>query len=115
MIWIGVHFSKQKETGEEYFLAGRSMPWVAVGLSLFSALVSTASYLAVPGETIREGVGYFSSLIHVPFSYAFIYFLLVPFFMRLRVVSAYEYLEQRFGAGARLLGASVFIAYVFGW
>lgn len=115
MIAIGVYFSGRQKSGEEYFIAGRSMPWMAVGLSLFSALLSTISYLAVPGETIHQGLAYCLSLLHIPFSYAVIYFVLIPFFMRLRVVSAYEYLERRFSRGVRMLGAGLFMLYCLGW
>jgi SSS family solute:Na+ symporter len=114
MIAIGAYFSGQK-SGEEYFVGGRSMPWLAVGLSLFSALLSTISYLAVPGETILQGIGYCFNLLHIPFSYAVIYFLLIPFFMRLKVVSAYEYLERRFSPAVRMLGAGIFMLYCLGW
>src|SRR5262245_39973419 len=115
MIAIGVYFSGRQKTGEDYFVAGRSMPWLAVGLSLFSALLSTISYLAVPGATIHQGIAYCLVLLHIPFSYAVIYFVLIPFFMRLQVVSAYEYLGRRFGRGVRMLGAGLFMLYCLGW
>jgi SSS family solute:Na+ symporter len=115
MIAIGVYFSGKQSSGVEYFIAGRSMPWLAVGLSLFSALLSTISYLAVPGETIHQGIAYSLNLLHIPLSYGVIYFVLIPFFMRLRVVSAYEYLERRFGPGVRTFGATLFMLYCFGW
>src|SRR5947207_1658865 len=75
MIAIGVYFSGKQSSGVEYFIAGRSMPWLAVGLSLFSALLSTISYLAVPGETIHQGLAYSFNLLHIPFSYGVIYFV----------------------------------------
>src|SRR5437879_4295823 len=109
MIGIGYYFSGRRKSGEDYFVGGRSMPWLAVGLSLFSALLSTISYLAVPGETIHQGIAYCLGLLHIPFSYGVIYFVLLPFFMRLRVVSAYEYLERRFSPGVRTLGAALFM------
>ncbi|HMC66919.1 MAG TPA: sodium/solute symporter [Gemmataceae bacterium] len=115
MIWIGVYFSGRQKSGEDYFVAGRSMPWIAVGLSLFSALLSTISYLAVPGETISQGFAYCLGLLHIPFSYAVIYFVLIPFFMRLGVVSAYEYLERRFSRVVRVFGAGLFMLYCLGW
>ncbi len=115
MIGIGVYFSGKQSSGVEYFIAGRSMPWLAVGLSLFSALLSTISYLAVPGETIHQGLAYSLNLLHIPISYGVIYFLLIPFFMRLKVVSAYEYLERRFSPGVRTFGAVLFMFYCFGW
>jgi SSS family solute:Na+ symporter len=115
MIGIGIYFSGKQSSGVEYFIAGRSMPWLAVGLSLFSALLSTISYLAVPGETIYKGLAYSLNLLHIPFSYGVIYFVLIPFFMRLKVVSAYEYLERRFSPAVRTLGAVLFMFYCFGW
>ena len=115
MIAIGVYCSGKQSSKLEYFIAGRSMPWLAVGLSLFSALLSTISYLAVPGETIHQGLAYSLNLLHIPLSYAVIYFVLIPFFMRLRVVSAYEYLERRFSPGVRTFGAALFMFYCFGW
>jgi solute:Na+ symporter, SSS family len=115
MIAIGIYFSGKQSSGVEYFIAGRSMPWLAVGLSLFSALLSTISYLAVPGETIHQGLAYSLNLLHIPLSYGVIYFVLIPFFMRLRVVSAYEYLERRFSPGVRTFGAALFMFYCFGW
>lgn len=115
MIAIGAYFSGKQKSSEDYFVAGRSMPWVAVGLSLFSALLSTISYLAIPGETIHQGFAYCLGLLHIPISYSVIYFVLIPFFMRLRVVSAYEYLERRFSPAVRSLGAGLFMLYCLGW
>ena len=107
--------SRKQGSTEEFFLAGRQMPWFAVGLSIMATLMSTISYLAVPGEMIQHGIGMFAGQMSVPFVMAVVLSLWVPFFMRLRLTSVYEYLEQRFGPGARLLAATLFILLRLGW
>lgn len=99
----------------EFFLGGRRMPWLAVGLSIMATLMSTISYLAAPGEMIKNGVGWFASYLHYPLSMAIVLWMWVPFFMRLRMTSAYEYLERRFDHRVRLLGATLFILMRLGW
>lgn len=100
---------------EEFFLGSRQMPWFAVGLSIMATLMSTISYLAVPGEMIQHGVGFFLGYIHIPVSMAVVFFCWVPFFMRLRMTSAYEYLEHRFSYPARLLASLLFVLLRLGW
>ena len=107
--------SRKQGTTEEFFLGGRNMPWFAVGLSIMATLMSTISYLAVPGEMIQHGIGMFAGQMAVPLAMGVVLCLWVPFFMRLRLTSVYEYLEQRFGPGARLLAATLFILLRLGW
>ncbi len=107
--------SRKQGTTEEFFLGGRRMPWFAVGLSIMATLMSTISYLAVPGEMIQHGIGMFAGQLAVPFAMVVVLCLWVPFFMRLRLTSVYEYLEQRFSPGARLLAATLFILLRLGW
>ena len=110
-LWFG---RKQKDT-EDFFVGGRRMPWLAVGLSIIATLFSTLSYLGVPGEMIKQGVGLFVGYLAIPFSFLFIALLLIPFFMRLKLTSAYEYLERRFSYSVRLVGAGLFICLRLGW
>ncbi|MFO0918372.1 MAG: hypothetical protein U0872_08665 [Planctomycetaceae bacterium] len=90
-VWFG---SRQKNT-EDFFVGGRSMPWFAVGLSILATLFSTLSYLGMPGEAIKNGFGVALGILASPLSMAVVMFLWIPFFMRLRLTSAYEYLERR--------------------
>src|SRR5262245_50949007 len=91
-IWFG---SRQKDT-EDFFVGGRRMPWLAVGLSILATLFSTISYLGSPGEVIKHGIGFFLGYLAIPLNFLVVMYLWVPFFMRLKLTSAYEYLEQRF-------------------
>lgn len=110
-VWFG---RKQKDT-DDYFVGGRRMPWFAVGLSILATLFSTLSYLGGPGEMIKHGIGLLIGNFAIPFSMTVVFFLWIPFFMRLRVTSAYEYLERRFNYAVRLMGATLFILLRLGW
>ncbi|MFH0796340.1 MAG: sodium/solute symporter [Candidatus Omnitrophota bacterium] len=115
MIGIGIFFSRKQETTEEYFLAGRSMNWFPIGISLVATLISTISYLAVPGEMIRYGPAFLLGYLPVPFAFIIISTIFIPFFVKLRITSAYEYLEKRFSGSVRTLGSSLFILIRLTW
>ena len=68
------------------------------------------TYLAVPGEMIRYGTGYFSSLLAFFLIVPIVNYLIIPFLMRLPVTSVYEYIESRFDLSARMLAASAWLA-----
>ena len=110
-LWFG---HKQKDT-EDYFVGGRRMPWLAVGLSILATLFSTISYLGSPGEVIKHGIGFFLGYLAIPLNFLVVMYLWVPFFMRLKLTSAYEYLEQRFSYPVRAIGATLFILLRLGW
>ena len=107
--------SRKQGTTEQFFVGGRRLPWFAVGLSIMATLLSTLTYLGTPGETIKNGVallwGYAAYVVVVPF----VMILLVPFFMRLRMTSAYEYLQRRFDYRLQLLGSLLFLCLRLGW
>ena len=97
MIAVGWYCSRRATTTEDYLLGGRAMkPW-AVGLSLFATLMSTISYLAVPGEMIQHGPMVASQILAFPFIMIVVGWFLIPRIMKLNVTSAYEILETRLG------------------
>jgi SSS family solute:Na+ symporter len=115
MLAIGVYYARFTDDEEDYLLGGRKMGAVSTGLSLFAALLSTISCLAVPGEMIQHGPMIFADTLTYPFVYLIVGWCLIPVFMKLRVTSAYEILEQRFGLGVRLLGSSLFLCMRLLW
>jgi len=56
IVGIGCLFAGKQKTTEDYFLAGRNMPWLVVGMSMFASLSSAISYLGIPGTAYRENV-----------------------------------------------------------
>ncbi|REJ89795.1 MAG: hypothetical protein DWQ34_18840 [Planctomycetota bacterium] len=116
MIALGAWLSRKQQTDEDYFLGGRSMPWFAVGLSVIASLLSSLTYLSEPGEVWKSGITHqFGKLIAIPLEMLFVFLVCVPFLMRFRYTSAYEYLGDRFGPRTRLLGAVLFLLLVVQW
>ena len=115
MMFIGWYLSRKQMNIEDFFVGGRSMPWMATGLSMVATLMSTLTYLGAPGEMIKHGVAQFLGILALPFVFIVVWSLWVPFFMRLRLTSAYEYLELRFGPRARLLGVVLYLYMRFLW
>ena len=104
MIALGIYLSRRQKSDEEYFLAGRNMPWMAVGMSVIASLLSSLTYLSEPAEVWNSGVtNIFGKMLAIPFEMAIVWLFCIPFMMRFRFTSAYEYLEHRFGPGTRLL------------
>ncbi len=114
-LWLGWFLGRRQTSTREYFVGDRRLHPVAVGVSLFATLVSTVSYLSVPGETLGRGPVLLVQLLALPLVYWVVGHGLLPAYMKHRVTSAYELLEVRLGAGTRLLGASMFILLRLAW
>lgn len=115
MLGVGLFFSRRNKTADEYLLGGRRMSPLLMGLSLFATLVSTLSYLAVPGEMIAHGPMMTTQLAAHPIVFLIVGYGLIPLLMRQPVTSAYEILETRLGMSIRRAGAGVFLLLRFGW
>ncbi|MCB1085598.1 MAG: sodium-coupled permease, partial [Verrucomicrobiae bacterium] len=83
--------------------------------SLFASLLSTITYLSIPGEVFGKGPGFLANYLAYPFIFLIVAFVLLPFYMRQQVTSAYELLEERLGLSIRLLGASMFLLLRLVW
>ena len=62
--------ARRHTSTEDFFVGGRRMPWMAVGLSILATLFSTISYLGVPGEAVKNGIGLSLGYLALPFSFA---------------------------------------------
>jgi len=80
---VGVYFSRHQSRSEDYFVGGRRMPWFAVGLSIMASLLSTISYLASPGEMIKNGPTLALAWLVIPFVFVVVSFVWLPFLMKL--------------------------------
>ncbi len=115
MIGIGVFYSYRTRTSEEYYLGGRRMRPGMVGLSLFATMISTITYLAIPGEMMKHGPVYLTTIAAIPIIFLIVGYLLIPYIMTLPITSAYEILDRRFGRPTRLLGCTIFLLIRFIW
>ncbi|MGX5819298.1 sodium:solute symporter family transporter [Chitinophaga lutea] len=114
MIWIGYRYSQKGQSAEGFFTAGGSIPWWAAGLSIYGSQISAITFMAVPAIVFATdwslAIGSVLILATVPIVVRYY----VPFFRRLNITSAYEYLEHRFSASVRLLGSISFICFQMG-
>jgi SSS family solute:Na+ symporter len=115
MLAIGWYCSRQSVSTQEYFVSNRRMHPALVGVSLFVTLLSTISYLSMPGEVLGKGPAYLTRILAYPLAYLAVGFLLLPVYMRQHVTSAYELLETKLGLSVRLLGAVLFIVLRLVW
>ena len=115
MIAVGWYYARRTTTTDDYLLGGRNMNPVTLGLSLFATLLSTVTYLSLPGEVIRFGPMVLGMLAAFPLAYVIAGWLLIPFIMRLPITSAYELLETRLGLSVRMLGSSFFLTMRLAW
>ena len=111
MIWMGWYFSRKNKTTDDYFLAGGRIPWWAAGLSIYATMLSAITYLSQPALAYsfdwQAYLGYFSILLVVPIVISFY----LPFFRKLKITTAYEYLEKRFNITVRMFGSSSFVLF----
>lgn len=112
---VGVYFSRRQTSLGEFFVARQSMSWLPVGLSLMAALNSGIDYLMQPSATIRFGLVLLAGTTSWLFLYPWVSRVTLPFYRRLNVYTAYEFLEARFDVRVRTLAAAIFIMWRLGW
>lgn len=114
LIYMGYYFSKREDATDEYFLAGQRIPWWAAGMSIYATQLSAITFISVPAVAFSANwlvyPGYITIFLMVPVVIAFY----LPFFRRLNITTAYEYLEKRFGLMVRLFGSLSFIIFQLG-
>src|SRR6478752_5659878 len=114
-LYIVYRASLNQKNTDDFFLGNRRMPWMAVGLSIMATLLSSLTYLGLTGEVVKNGIAaYMMQAAIIPAAFVVV-FAFIPFFMRLRFTSAYEYLEHRFDYRTRLLGGLLFLMLRIGW
>lgn len=109
ILGIGVVMARREKSSGDYFRAGNRIPWWAAGLSMFAAMASAISLMAMPSNGFSENWIYFSiSIFTVLIQLPILLIYYVPLARRLKVATANEYLERRYGLPARMLGFTFF-------
>lgn len=109
IVWDGLRRSKGTREIEGYFLANRSLPWWAVGLSVMATQLSAITLVGTTGQGATDGMRFIQFYFGLPLAMIILAVTLVPFFHRAKVFTAYEYLEKRFDARTRTLTAGLFL------
>ncbi len=106
---IGLYFSKKNTSTEEYFVGGRSFSGWVIGLSLVGTSISSITFLAYPGDAYKTAWLRYLPNLMLPLAIFIAAYVFLPFFRRGNTITAYEYLEDRFGPSIRVYGALTFI------
>ena len=105
----GVRRAKGTREIEGYFLANRSLPWWAVGLSVMATQLSAITLIGTTGQGATDGLRFVQFYFGLPLAMVILGVTLVPFLRGARVFTAYEYLERRFDARTRSLTSFLFL------
>ncbi|MCC5945250.1 MAG: sodium:solute symporter [Bernardetiaceae bacterium] len=92
-----------------YLLSGKDMNWFTIGISIIATQASAITFLSTPGQAFGNGMGFVQFYLGLPLAMIVLSVTAVPIFHRLKVYTAYEYLENRFDLKTRSLGAFLFL------
>jgi len=112
LIWVvydGLKRTKASSAIEGYFLANRSLPWWAVGLTVMATQMSAITLVGTTGQGYADGMRFVQFYFGLPVAMIILSLTLVPFFYRAKVYTAYEYLERRFDVRTRTLASLLFL------
>jgi Na+/proline symporter len=105
----GVWKSRHVASAEAHLRGGADIGWVTVGLSVMATQASAITFLSGPGQAFTDGMGFVQIYLGLPLAMIVVSAVMVPVYYRLRVFTAYEYLERRFDLRMRLLAAGLFL------
>ena len=109
LVGMGFYFSRKNTSTEEYFVGGRSFSGWVIGLSMIGTSISSVTFLAFPADAYKTAWLRFLPNFTLPLTVLLAAYFFLPFFRRTKIISAYEYLEDRFSPSIRVYGAVTFI------
>jgi len=114
LIGMGVYISKREKSTEDFFLAGHRVPWWAAAMSIYGTQLSAITFMASPAVVFSTDCVRLLASMMVFLVTPVVIFFYLPFFCRLKVATAYEYLEKRFNLPVRLYSSLTFILFQVG-
>ncbi len=109
IVFYGVYKSKGSKNVEDYILGSKETPWHTVGLSVMATQASAITFLSTPGQAYQDGMGFVQFYFGLPIAMVVICVTFIPIYSKLKVFTAYEYLEQRFDLKTRSLASILFL------
>ncbi|MFZ2339213.1 MAG: sodium/solute symporter [Bacteroidales bacterium] len=114
LVFMGWFFSKRQKTSNDYFRGGGRVPWWVAGLSIFGTALSSITFMAIPAKAYATDWSYIFMNAGIILVAPLIVYLFIPFYRRLNLTTAYDYLEQRFNISTRLICSVSYILYQVG-
>lgn len=112
MVGMAVYFIRKKKDENDYFRGGNKIPWYVAGMSIFATMLSSITFIAIPTQAYLQDWRYFVMAFFIIGMAPVAIYCYLPFFCRLGITSAYEYLEKRFNLGVRLFGSAAFVVFM---
>jgi SSS family transporter len=109
IICYGLIRGRGSNTVNKYLLAGKTMPWYAVGLSIMATQASAITFISTTGQAYVDGMRFVQFYFGLPIAMVILSATAVPIYHRANVYTAYEYLEQRFDSPTRSLVSAIFL------
>jgi SSS family solute:Na+ symporter len=109
LVTDSIRRSRGQKTIEAYFLANRGLPWWAVGLTVMATQLSAITMIGTTGQGAVDGMRFVQFYFGLPVAMVILGVTIVPYLMKAKVYTAYEFLENRFGPGTRSLTAFLFL------
>ena len=109
IIAYGTYKSAGAKTSNEYIKAGNSAKWWTIGLSVMATQASAITFLSTPGQAFNDGMGFVQFYFGLPIAVIIICLVFIPIYHKLKVYTAYEFLEKRFDQKTRTLTALLFL------
>ncbi len=109
LVGYGLYRGRGSSTVNKYLLAGKTMPWYAMGLSILATQASAITFISTTGQGFVDGMRFAQFYFGLPIAMVILCATAVPIFHRAKVYTAYEYLEHRFDSKTRALVAGIFL------
>lgn len=112
MALMGVWFMRRNRTTDDYFRGGGRVPWWVASLSIYATMFSSITFLSIPALAYAGDWSYWPITFGIPLLAPVVTRYYLPFFRKMNLTSAYEYLEVRFNATCRLFASAAFILFM---
>ena len=112
MAGVGFWFMRRNKDADAYFRAGGKLPWWVVSLSIYATMFSSITFISIPAMSFSGNIGYFALSFGMLTMAPVVIKWYLPFFRKLNLTSAYEYLEVRFNLPCRLFASAAFILFM---
>ncbi len=109
IVLYGLYKGRGSDTVNKYLLAGKTMPWYAMALSIMATQASAITFISTTGQAYVDGMRFVQFYFGMPIAMVIVSATAVPLFHRANVYTAYEYLEKRFDGKTRALASAVFL------
>jgi SSS family transporter len=109
IVGYGIWRGRGSNTVRNYLLAGKTMPWYAMGLSIMATQASAVTFISTTGQSYTDGMRFVQFYFGLPLAMVILSATAVPIFHKANVYTAYEYLEQRFDVKTRSLVSAIFL------